>query len=184
YQADLATGDGEGPIPAEFPKGYAGFYAMRRQVTQGEYATFISSLSGEAITYRYPYDGEGNNRFTIHRAAGGQRLATRPRRACNFLAWADGAAWACWAGLRPLSELEYEKACRGPLPALADEYAWGTTSLAVTSVLLGADEHREVASGNAQIDNSYRPLAGAVQGRGPVDDDSFVAAGQPFAHQP
>ncbi|MCA9697837.1 MAG: hypothetical protein KC431_09965, partial [Myxococcales bacterium] len=78
----------------------------------------------------------------------------------------------------------YEKACRGPLPALADEYAWGTTSLAVTSVLLGADEHREVASGNAQIDNSYRPLAGAVQGRGPVDDDSFVAAGQPFAHQP
>lgn len=48
-------------------------------------------------------------------------------RACNFLSWEDVLAYLDWAGLRPMTELEYEKACRG-----ADnqpkklEFAWGT----------------------------------------------------------
>ncbi len=50
-------------------------------------------------------------------------------RACNYLSWSDGAAYAAWAGLRPMTELEYEKACRGPLPPVAGEYAWGNTTL-------------------------------------------------------
>ncbi len=31
-----------------------------------------------------------------------------------------------WAGLRPMSEFEYEKVCRGPVAPLAGEFAWGT----------------------------------------------------------
>jgi formylglycine-generating enzyme required for sulfatase activity len=50
--------------------------------------------------------------------------------ACNFLTWADGAAYADWAGLRPMSELEYEKACRGHNQvAIYREYAWGNTTI-------------------------------------------------------
>jgi formylglycine-generating enzyme required for sulfatase activity len=41
----------------------------------------------------------------------------------------DVAAYLDWSGLRPLTELEFEKACRGTLAAVTDEYAWGSTSI-------------------------------------------------------
>lgn len=44
--------------------------------------------------------------------------------ACNFLSWNDGAAYLDWACLRPFTELEYEKACRG-IKFLKEEMAWG-----------------------------------------------------------
>lgn len=44
--------------------------------------------------------------------------------ALSLLGWADGAAYADWAGLRPLTELEFEKACRGPEIPIPDDYAW------------------------------------------------------------
>jgi formylglycine-generating enzyme required for sulfatase activity len=50
-------------------------------------------------------------------------------RAANFLAWADVAAYLDWAALRPLTELEFEKACRGPIASLPLEFAWGTPNI-------------------------------------------------------
>lgn len=47
-------------------------------------------------------------------------------RACNFLSWADLGAYLDWAGLRPITEMEFEKVCRGPEQAKALEFAWGT----------------------------------------------------------
>jgi formylglycine-generating enzyme required for sulfatase activity len=44
------------------------------------------------------------------------------------LAWTDVMAYLDWAGLRPLTELEYEKAARGPLQVVSGEFAWGTTT--------------------------------------------------------
>jgi formylglycine-generating enzyme required for sulfatase activity len=32
-----------------------------------------------------------------------------------------------WAALRPMTEFEYEKACRGPIAPVNGEFAWGTT---------------------------------------------------------
>jgi len=47
-------------------------------------------------------------------------------RACNYLKVTDWAAYLDWSGLRPMSFLEFEKASRGPLPAVANEYSWGS----------------------------------------------------------
>ena len=47
-------------------------------------------------------------------------------RACNFLEWSDLAAYLDWAALRPISEFEFEKACRGPVYPLPGGFAWGT----------------------------------------------------------
>lgn len=44
--------------------------------------------------------------------------------ACNFLSWNDGLAYLDWSCLRPMTELEYEKACRGT-KFLRKEMAWG-----------------------------------------------------------
>jgi formylglycine-generating enzyme required for sulfatase activity len=49
--------------------------------------------------------------------------------ACNKLSPSDIMSYLDWAALRPMTELEYEKACRGPLPAVANEYVWGTTDV-------------------------------------------------------
>jgi len=41
--------------------------------------------------------------------------------------------FSAWAGLRPMTELEYEKACRGPLKPVPGEFAWGTAGIAGTN---------------------------------------------------
>ncbi len=49
--------------------------------------------------------------------------------ACNYMTGADMLAYLDWSGLRPMSELEYEKACRTPNRVTPGEYAWNTTSV-------------------------------------------------------
>ncbi|MBD5397452.1 SUMF1/EgtB/PvdO family nonheme iron enzyme [bacterium] len=53
--------------------------------------------------------------------------------AMNFVSFDDLLAYAEFAGLRPMTELEYEKACRGTREPVNDEYAWGS----VTAVFFG-----------------------------------------------
>ncbi|MFN9916944.1 MAG: hypothetical protein ACK53L_30425, partial [Pirellulaceae bacterium] len=79
--------------------------------------------------------------------------ATYTGVAMNFISWADVTAYLDWSGLRPMSELEYEKAGRGPNAAVAGEYAWGSTSLTnATSVTdLGLISERGQAGSNALI---------------------------------
>lgn len=44
--------------------------------------------------------------------------------ACNFLSWDDGLAYLDWSCLRPMTELEFEKAGRGHKRVIRGEYAW------------------------------------------------------------
>lgn len=48
--------------------------------------------------------------------------------AAHYLSWGDLAAYLDWCGLRPITELEYEKSCRGTASYQKDEYAWGTAT--------------------------------------------------------
>lgn len=64
----------------------------------------------------------------------------------NFLSWGDLAAYLDWAALRPMTELEFEKVCRGTMPRVAGEYPWGTT--AITAFNAGS------------ITNGYKPNEG------------------------
>ena len=67
--------------------------------------------------------------------------------ACNYLSWMDGCAYADWAGLRPMTELEFEKVCRGSLTPVADEYAWGSTDLTqAEGAVQNPGENNEVAN--------------------------------------
>lgn len=60
---------------------------------------------------------------TLTRNIDGQDLAM------VFVSWMDLLAYAEFSGLRPFTELEYEKACRGPLKPANDEYAWGSVTM-------------------------------------------------------
>ena len=109
-----AGGDVGGPVPPSFPKGVDGFYVMKYPVTQGQYAAFLNALPPRGRRARdvsaYPNYRERGGSI---RCDGAACVAAYPDRAANFLTWADGTGWAAWAGLRPMTELEYEKAAAG-----------------------------------------------------------------------
>ena len=87
-------------------------------------AAFTANLP---ITFGCDLDANG----TFNEATDGEWIAA------NWVNWGDVAAFADWAGLRPFTELEYEKAARGVQSPLAGEYAWGSTSYVNTAAVDG-----------------------------------------------
>jgi len=105
-----------GEIPGSFPNGYSAFYCMKRHITWEQYAGFLNTLTSAQAAARCP---EGDR---VARSGESPNLTYSGRdSAARGLSWADGAAWAAWAALRPLTELEWEKAIRGPRDPKPDE---------------------------------------------------------------
>ncbi len=84
------------------------------------------STSGVASTTPAVYGCDLNNNAVYNETTDGEWVA------CNFLTYMDLAAFLDWAALRPMTELEFEKSCRGPLSAVAAEYAAGTAASATS----------------------------------------------------
>ncbi len=122
-----------GNIPAAFPMGYTGFYVMKYELTQGQYADFLNCLRSDQAAAR-AYTGN-TNRHTIT-GVWPTYTASAPHRAKNWITTEDLFAYLDWACLRPMSEMEYEKAARGPLNPVAGEYAWGTTLITDGNTLI------------------------------------------------
>jgi formylglycine-generating enzyme required for sulfatase activity len=91
--------------------------------------------------YACNLDGDGN----YNEADDGQKIA------CNYLSWDDVAAFLDWAALRPLTELEYEKAARGTNTPVANEFAWGNTTANAVAGLSNAGLTNELASTTSNI---------------------------------
>ncbi len=152
----LYQNDGATLINANFPTGYNAFYCMKYEITQSQYRDFLNTLTRTQQSTRTDANTAGeymNNSTTLGYRNG--VMCTDPNGdpnpfvyvcnfdgdttynetedgeniACNYLSWADVTAYADWAGLRPMTELEFEKACRGPNYPADDEYAWGTSSV-------------------------------------------------------
>lgn len=144
---DWDTIGSPGMLPEAYPKGFRAFYSMKYYLTQGQYTEFLNHLTfaqQNTRTPNSPADSAGTylrnaTRHVIRILSPGVSpdrpavYATEyPYIACNYLTSLDGSAYADWAGLRPMTELEFEKAARGPAQPVPNEYAWGTASLAST----------------------------------------------------
>jgi formylglycine-generating enzyme required for sulfatase activity len=82
--------------------------------------------------------------------------------AMGQLNWMDGCAYMDWAGLRPMTELEYEKACRGNQAAVIGEYAWGNaTTTSANNITNGMQAGEVTNTANA---NSVSANQTNVQG--------------------
>ena len=114
-------------IAADFPKGYGSFYCMKYECSQQQYADFLNSLTSTQQSDRVPGTITANrNNFSV---SAGTYSTTTPFVPVHFVADEDLMAFLDWSGLRPMSELEFEKACRGTASVVTNEYAWGTTNL-------------------------------------------------------
>jgi uncharacterized protein (TIGR02145 family) len=163
-------------VPAAYPKGYDEFYLMKYEITQQQYVDFLNTLTytqQDARINGSPDDAVGTytnnvNRHKIKIAQSGVNPTEAavyetdyPDVACNFLSWSDAAAYADWACMRPMTELEHEKAARGFGPTVNNEYMWGNqTILQVTSLSNAGMANEE--PGN--VSNAVYGNPGSVQG--------------------
>ncbi len=94
-----------------------------------------------------------NNNGTFNEVNGDGRYI-----ACDWLSYPDLAAYLDWSGLRPMTEMEYEKASRGTLIPNTGEFAWGTNAITGGSAVSngGADNELVTTVGaNASYNNLF-----------------------------
>ncbi|MFA5089233.1 MAG: hypothetical protein WC552_09410, partial [Candidatus Omnitrophota bacterium] len=115
-------------IPAGYPKGHQAVYCMKYEITEGQWVNFFNTLTIEQKLARDVTDENGKNtgsvkkRNTVSWIGGKARaVTTRPERAMNWLNWMDLCAYLDWVGLRPMTELEFEKISRGAVGPLQHE---------------------------------------------------------------
>lgn len=188
-------------LPAAFPKGYNAFYSMKYELSQAAYRDFLNTLSYTQQlnhTSNAPASAIGTaivsatNRNYIEIKTSGIAVSNIPAVygcdassnnifdetndgewvACNFLQWQDQAAYLAWAGLRPATEFEFEKMCRGILSPVTGEYAWGnissflspyTLTTAATTGEIASNASAVVANANFLATNPTAPNNGPLR---------------------
>lgn len=121
------------------------YFVMSGTVSMVSRNGISCNMNGNGTTQPINFYCDFNENRIGNEAGDGQTIA------CNFLSWADGMAYFDWAGLRPMTEFEFEKACRGPNTPVPNEYAWGNNIVTqVSTVILNSGFPAEIVS-NADI---------------------------------
>lgn len=137
-------------LPASFPIGYNGFWCMKYEIGVTSYVDFLNCISyNEQATRLAKWGARYPNSVNAYFTTSGRAVDIRTTVAGTFntipavfdyniwakfnpvtyLSWNDLTAYLDWAGLRPMTEFEYEKACRGPVNPVPNEYPWGDVTL-------------------------------------------------------
>lgn len=103
----------------QWPNVAAGIYVMYAGTNRNRTSIVISS-SGVASTTPATYACNLNNNGVYNAADDGLAIP------CAFLSWGDLTAYLDWSGLRPMTDIEFERICRGPIGRVSGEYVWGT----------------------------------------------------------
>lgn len=144
---EWTNGDQLGPIPHLFPKGYKAFYCMKYELCQQQYIDFLNCLTQTQADLR-KYD-TNLARYAIVGDVVGSFSTANPYVAINWLSFGDLGAYLDWAALRPMTELEYEKACRGPVYPFPNEYAFGNRDVIQSIGISNPGQIDEVSSNAA-----------------------------------
>jgi hypothetical protein len=90
-----------------YPTGYKAFYSYKYEMSEQQYADFLNTLTATQITTL----GVAGSNITL---TNGQYFTSSPNRACGNSNATRLFGYADWAGLRPMSILELNKATYGP----------------------------------------------------------------------
>lgn len=144
-------------LPNTFPLGYDGFYCMKYEISQQQMVDYLNTLSYDQQKARlgvwsgrvpsangtYFSNAANNYRQEIKVVTAGTDNTlpavfglTNTYNAylpAGYLNWQDLTSYLDWSGLRPMTEFEYEKACRGSIAPVAYEYPWGTKIINTSS---------------------------------------------------
>jgi len=200
----------------KWPTGQA-LWCMKYEISQGAYRDFLNSLTRRQQVSRieasitaargtlamatsnpvrtvikidtpatvtkpavFGCDASGNGIY--NEAADGDNIA------CGYLSWPDVAAYLAWAGLSPLTEIEYERICWGNTDAgmnmpVFGGYAWGNNLINTTLFNMGnlnaSTEYignltvTEAGNANYAVTSPKNPFATGM----PLRDGIFAAYG-------
>ncbi len=160
------TYDQQANITDQVPNAIQGSKAF-----SGGYANLIIEIDTPGVNNTKPAvfgcDGNGNNSFND--PDDGQNVA------CGVFTTRRTVSFLDWCGLRPMTELEYEKICRGtmfngtPNPRVANEYPWGTIGITPYSRPSISFLYTDSARFNGAVVNGRAMLASnGVASHGPV----------------
>jgi formylglycine-generating enzyme required for sulfatase activity len=197
---------GSPAIPASFPMGFNAFYCMKYEATNEQWIDFLNTLTFDQQASRIdvaPNSALGTNAYSVsvtHESiveivVPGLNNTQPAVFGCDFtddnvfntsndgqnipfvaVGKGDMLAYLDWAGLRPMTELEYEKACRGPRPRISTEYAWGSTNYTPRNRanLINAGTATEASS--ATVTNGQVISASGTASHGPARNGIFATA--------
>lgn len=126
------NGDQMGPIPADFPKGFDAFWIMKYEISEDQWICFFNSLTDlQKSAHDVTDDDHKNSDAVISRNTiaytSGNATTSAPSRAIAYLSYEDNAAYYDWTGLRFITELEFEKASKGPTHIINMQASGGVT---------------------------------------------------------
>jgi formylglycine-generating enzyme required for sulfatase activity len=137
---------------------------MKYEITQGQYMDFLNTLPEVQAATRYP-NFNGSNMFDI--GFTGSYYTNNKDRVCNYLSINDILSYLDFAALRPITELEFEKACRGKVMYIEEEFVFGTEvldSLIETLKVLGFTAGTEVINDNPKSNTHYNETTTSIEG--------------------
>ncbi|MEO9850024.1 MAG: SUMF1/EgtB/PvdO family nonheme iron enzyme [Reichenbachiella sp.] len=172
-------------LPAAFPLGYDAFYCMKYEITNQQYAEFLNTLTAAQQAVRASTTTAGNfhENSATPVARAGLKCQIAPSGsvagvygcdlddddtynevgsdglgiALSAISWPDLTGYLDWAGLRPFTETEFEKSCRGNQLPIVNEYAWGTAAIHASTYTALTN-----SGGESELPNS--PGVGATAG--------------------
>lgn len=151
-------------LPAAFPKGFNAFYCMKYEMTQQQLVDMLNLCTVQQQNFltdqAHFFLGNGNpatNRWGFTNNSGVWSTA-EPFAPMIYYDWMRSAAYADWAGLRPMTELEFEKASRGPVTPIVGDYPWGNANISHATNLTLNNQ----GQANESIATGYDP--GGVNG--------------------
>ncbi|THH40726.1 formylglycine-generating enzyme family protein [Neolewinella litorea] len=192
----IPSGTLTGYLGPQYPKGHQGFYCMKYEASQHQYVQFFNRQPAAAqVTLDLSAEGTLCANLSLFRNAfcwdGSNPAATScPYVPVSFLSVDQMLAYLDWTGLRPMTELEYEKACRGTTYPIPREYAWGNASINTTAYAVSGHNNPNEGVANAD-DISETEGNGLYMGNrlridleilnGPVRVGAFAASGTRFS---
>ena len=143
-------------FPSTYPLGYNGYYCMKYEINQQQIVDYLNTLNYDQQAARLAvwgarlpnvvntyFTNASNYRQMIKVVTAGTSNTTpaifgldnswNAFLAAGYLNWQDLTSYLDWSGLRPMTEFEFEKACRGTLNPVSNEYPWGTTVMNTSS---------------------------------------------------